>query len=293
MMLGSLREGNRGTSLAFFLPWSLLMQILGYGFIMPIYTSVHLSTSPTAIPENKPKHPASAIRIRQNTPLTTLPTSIAIGYILPTILMALPFNSTVTKQWFGGLWQGFPVWIVVVQGLGGCGVNLFLDHNLNLNLNSKILILISTLISPPQSPLKFKSPPNSNSTTSLSSTTSTPSPSSSQQPLISSPSPSPSTTISSPSPSPSPSSPSSPSPSPSHLITPPSPPSHSLGSLSLGRLNRRIPHHTNPPPNPHQIPPLPPTRSIHRIERLAPLDTNLEYQFQRTKTGRSCVARNL
>lgn len=93
------------------------MQILGYGFIMPIYCWIHLASSHTAAAGCKNR--AREITIRKTTALATLPVSICIGYIIPSILMSLPFRSTVTKQWFGGLWQGFPLWISTCQLLLG------------------------------------------------------------------------------------------------------------------------------------------------------------------------------
>ncbi|TGO10185.1 hypothetical protein BTUL_0142g00240 [Botrytis tulipae] len=141
IMVESLREGNRGTVFALcvyfcvwnddisliksglttsvnsFLPWGVAMQILGYGFIMPIYCCVHLVSSHTAAAGGKNR--AREITVRKITALATLPVSICIGYIIPSILISLPFRSTVTKQWFGGLWQGFPVWISTCQLLLG------------------------------------------------------------------------------------------------------------------------------------------------------------------------------
>lgn len=46
--------------------------------------------------------------------------SMISGYILPTILMSLPAPSIIDhdlKQWFMTLWQFFPVWVSVVQGV--------------------------------------------------------------------------------------------------------------------------------------------------------------------------------
>jgi hypothetical protein len=42
-----------------------------------------------------------------------------LGYFIPTVLMALPVPSNKLHQWLGGLWQGFPVWIALMQMLFG------------------------------------------------------------------------------------------------------------------------------------------------------------------------------
>ena len=47
--------------------------------------------------------------------LETLAPSITVGYIVPSILMCLPLSSSVLHQWLGGFWQGFPVWVTLMQ----------------------------------------------------------------------------------------------------------------------------------------------------------------------------------
>ena len=89
------------------------MQGLGYGFVMPIYAICHLLTSGTAIRVG----PAlgDAVCTQDLSYLETLSSSIIVGYNLPTILMVFPLSSSVLHQWFGGLWQGFPVWVELLQ----------------------------------------------------------------------------------------------------------------------------------------------------------------------------------
>lgn len=46
--------------------------------------------------------------------------SMVIGYALPTILMSLPAPSVIDhdlKQWLMTIWQPFPIWVSVVQGV--------------------------------------------------------------------------------------------------------------------------------------------------------------------------------
>jgi hypothetical protein len=92
------------------------MQATGFGFTMPVYTIVHLLTSRTAA---GPRSPAlsEAIRISDLNMVRVLPAAIFFGYIIPTILMVMPMPWNELHQWLGGLWQGFPVSVVLIQYL--------------------------------------------------------------------------------------------------------------------------------------------------------------------------------
>ena len=94
------------------------MQGLGYGFVMPVYAIVHLLTSQTAIAISPQL--ATAIRTKDLVSVKTLSSSIVGGYILPSILMTVPLSSAVLHQWFGGLWQGAPVWVTLLQHCFAC-----------------------------------------------------------------------------------------------------------------------------------------------------------------------------
>ena len=89
------------------------MQGLGYGFAMPLYTISHLLVSPTATRASPVL--AHDIRMRDVLFVRTLVPSVILGYILPSILMAIPTFSPSLHQWLGVLWQGFPVWIILLQ----------------------------------------------------------------------------------------------------------------------------------------------------------------------------------
>ena len=89
------------------------MQGLGYGSIMPIYAISHLLTSGTAIGVGPAL--ADAVRTQDLRYLETLSSSFVVGYIFPTVLMVFPLSSAALHQWFGGLWQGFPIWIELLQ----------------------------------------------------------------------------------------------------------------------------------------------------------------------------------
>lgn len=93
--------------------WGCTMNMFGYGFIMPIYGIVHLLSSSTATKFGPLL--VTNLRPRDLTALEKLPLSIFLGYVVPTVLMCLPFPSPVLHQWLGGFWQGFPVWVTLLQ----------------------------------------------------------------------------------------------------------------------------------------------------------------------------------
>ena len=91
------------------------MQTVNYASSMPIYCLVHLFTTP--ITRFDLQSLARHLEIENIEVLKDLPISIVIGYGIPTILAGVPFSSSLLHQWFGGFWQGHPIWIVLVQSL--------------------------------------------------------------------------------------------------------------------------------------------------------------------------------
>jgi len=92
--------------------WGLLMQNMAFAVLMPLYLLLHLSTSPTV---SSPTPATISIEISK---LSSIPISTTLGYILPSILVALPAPSIVsyeTKQTFMAIWQVFPIWVSLFQ----------------------------------------------------------------------------------------------------------------------------------------------------------------------------------
>jgi hypothetical protein len=92
------------------------MQTIGFAIIFPTYLLFHLLKSPVA-KLNPAKHSGSILYIPPAS-LAVIPLSITIGYIIPSILMALPSPSVVTietRQNFIAAWQVFPLHTVLAQ----------------------------------------------------------------------------------------------------------------------------------------------------------------------------------
>ncbi|KAI2623949.1 hypothetical protein GGS26DRAFT_215217 [Hypomontagnella submonticulosa] len=110
-----LRIGNQFSPVRFFSVWGVLMQATSYGCTMPLYGMVHLLTSSTA-EEAGPGFPES-ILTSNPFELSALPLALVIGYVIPAVLMSVPLFSNPVHQWFGGLWQGSPLFSMLLQKL--------------------------------------------------------------------------------------------------------------------------------------------------------------------------------
>lgn len=92
--------------------WGLIIQRGTFAVFMPIHLAIHLSTSPT-VSSRKAKD--FAVRIPS---LLSIPISLAIGFIVPAVALALPAPSILTydqKQNWIAAWQVFPIWVEVLQ----------------------------------------------------------------------------------------------------------------------------------------------------------------------------------
>lgn len=92
--------------------WGVLIQNCTFAVVTPIYLAIHLSTSPSVSSRR-----ASNLNV-DIADLAVLPISLALGYLLPLILMTLPAPSIIgfdQKQTFISIWQNFPVWVSLAQ----------------------------------------------------------------------------------------------------------------------------------------------------------------------------------
>ncbi|KAI9743460.1 MAG: hypothetical protein M1818_002772 [Claussenomyces sp. TS43310] len=95
--------------------WGLGIQYAGYFLVMPWYCFTKLShLSHRSMTNTSPK-------IRQEkvssliTAMKVVPWSMAIGYVIPTILICIPGFSSPTHQHLIAFWQNFPLWVVLLQ----------------------------------------------------------------------------------------------------------------------------------------------------------------------------------
>ena len=81
--------------------------------MMPVYWAVYAWSSPFAAPSAVETASSMAIDPVQ---LRALPASLVAGFIVPTVLAALPL-STYAQQGFLAAWQIFPIWVALSQFL--------------------------------------------------------------------------------------------------------------------------------------------------------------------------------
>lgn len=90
----------------------IVVQNAAYAVIVPLYLIIYLSTSPLVSSKQASHYQVDAADS------ATIPISMALGYILPTVLMSLPAPSVINfdqKQIFMAIWQMFPLWVAVLQ----------------------------------------------------------------------------------------------------------------------------------------------------------------------------------
>lgn len=81
---------------------------------MPLYLIFHLATSPTGSSRVVKNY---AVDVPN---LLSVPISLAIGFVLPSVLLSLPAPSVLSfdqKQTFIAFWQMFPIWFEILQQL--------------------------------------------------------------------------------------------------------------------------------------------------------------------------------
>ncbi len=90
--------------------WGTLYQLVPWGIIMPIYSAVYLWTSPIARISASTKR--AELLSMEPVGLIGTAGALVLGYVVPTILAALPCPSVVslhTQQLFLAIWQFFPL----------------------------------------------------------------------------------------------------------------------------------------------------------------------------------------
>ncbi len=81
---------------------------------MPLYLIIHLATSPTVSSRVAKNY---AVDVPN---LLSVPISLIIGFVLPSVLLSLPAPSVLSfdqKQTYIAYWQMFPIWFEILQQL--------------------------------------------------------------------------------------------------------------------------------------------------------------------------------
>ncbi|KAI4260973.1 MAG: hypothetical protein L6R42_003822 [Xanthoria sp. 1 TBL-2021] len=106
LIMESLRQSHRGRMISFIVLWGLAMQLGTFATVAPIYLAIHLSTSPTVWSRKRSDFLVNSSKLH------SIPFSVAIAFVLPATLLALPAPSVIdyeTKQLFMAIWQVFPI----------------------------------------------------------------------------------------------------------------------------------------------------------------------------------------
>ncbi|GME43468.1 hypothetical protein GTA08_BOTSDO00033 [Neofusicoccum parvum] len=115
MQLEAKREGNKSRIIAYTTIFGLIYQNISVAITIPIWALLSLLTNPSSTPSSLP-HRLSI----SPTEARLLPWSMFLGYILPSIAMAIPSPSllpSTTQQTLITLWQVFPLWVTLSTAL--------------------------------------------------------------------------------------------------------------------------------------------------------------------------------
>ncbi|KAL9601484.1 MAG: hypothetical protein Q9179_002853 [Wetmoreana sp. 5 TL-2023] len=152
LVLEGLRYGNKWKIISFIALWGLAFQLATFAVIIPIYFTIHLSTSPTAGSWKRSQFSVDPLE------LTSIPYSVALGLILPSIATALPAPSVIgyeRKQMFMAIWQAFPLWVGLFQQIipfltrqftGNVGVGKERTHNIKELRKFYLLLLTAAVV---------------------------------------------------------------------------------------------------------------------------------------------------
>ena len=94
--------------------WGFVMQNATYAVVGSIWCIIYLSTSPLVSSRQRTNFLVDVPNVMG------IAVAMTLGYILPTVLMSLPAPSIIDydlKQWLMTVWQFFPVWVSMVQGI--------------------------------------------------------------------------------------------------------------------------------------------------------------------------------
>lgn len=118
LLLEGLRAGNRGRIVSFVGTVGFLFQNLTFVFVIPLYLSLHLLTSPVARLRNGDGDGARRALFVYLWDLAVLTSTVTLTFLAPSLLMSMPelfgHSADAHYRWVA-IWQLFPVWNVIVQ----------------------------------------------------------------------------------------------------------------------------------------------------------------------------------
>ena len=99
--------------------WGILVQTIAAAIAYPIWTAIHLLTSPCALsPQARSPIDSATNLFVPPSYLRTLPLTTLLGFAIPTVLTALPSPRIIdhqTHQLFLAIWQAWPIWTGLLQ----------------------------------------------------------------------------------------------------------------------------------------------------------------------------------
>lgn len=121
LVLEGRRSGNRGRIVSWIGTAGIAFQNLTWTFIVPLYLTLHVFTSPIAKLSGKDAK-SKGDAARQSLfvylwDLALIPLAVTLGLVVPTIVMSLPallHQSAATHYNWIAFWQAFPLWTIVV-----------------------------------------------------------------------------------------------------------------------------------------------------------------------------------
>ena len=120
------------------------MQIASFALLNPLYLLIDLFISPSIVSISPRNH------LPNTASLLAIPLSLLVGYIFPSILMALPTPSIVShdrKQLLMSIWQVFPLWVGFShQGLTRLLAGLVSDRQKVRLISQRAVYLFAVLL---------------------------------------------------------------------------------------------------------------------------------------------------
>ena len=92
--------------------WGLAIQVGAFALVVPIHLLTHLLTSPTVFSQKTKDFVVDVAHLQ------SIPVSLAVGFFVPAVGLALPAPSILTydqKQTWIAIWQVFPIWVGSLQ----------------------------------------------------------------------------------------------------------------------------------------------------------------------------------